>query len=183
MPAKTLDIKGLAETIEAIEQSPEVAVPILSQKMEQSLLLIEGLVKEYPPQPRRDRAKTFNTYVRGKGRYPRSYFPGGQFNARAGRRLKKRGKVHLVSERLGTKWTHKVSVRKDQVIEGVLGNSASYAGYVQIKDDPEGDVDQTDFHAATGWPTLEDSIDQVEPEIDKLFDQGADEILRKLGFA
>jgi len=170
---KTLDAKDLDRLADAFAKAPELAQDVMGGRMETNLMLIEEPLQNYPPQPPRDRAKTFNTYVRGRGRYPRSAFPGGQFNAKAARGLIRAGKVKLTSERLGTKWTHQVEF-SDEAITGVLGNTASYADEVQ------GDQ-QAAFHAETGWKTLDDVLLQQEQAIYDNFEAGIDELWEKLG--
>jgi len=165
---KNLDVKGLEDLLKALDEAPQKAKPIMERAMGRSLELVEGVVKEYPPQPARTRARTFNTYERGFGHYPKSAFVGGTINAKGKRAARKAGKVRMTSERLGTKWTSEVEITDDQVL-GVIGNTASYAREVQ------GDY-QTKFHAATGWVTLDQGIEQVEEDIYATFEEGADEL-------
>ena len=165
---KTMELSGLDELMSAFENAPDVAIPIASKAMEQGLLLIEGAVKEYPPQPDRARTKSFNTYIRGKGRYPKSYFSGGSFDPRGGQ-----GRAKLVSERLGTKWTHTVNI-DDSAVTGIVGNTASYADVIQGKEE-----DQNYWHGVTGWPRLDDTIDQMEEQIMDVFGAAVDELLKE----
>ena len=164
-----IDIKGLDEFVAAIQRSPETAVPILETALERALLLVEGVVKQYPPQPARDRAKTFNTYVRGRGHYPLSAFNRG---GKLKRGAKRDPTIRLTSERLGTKWTHQVDFDEAGAV-GEIGNTASYADEVQ----GEG---QADFHAETGWPTLPAAMDQQEQNIYDILELALNEILKKL---
>ncbi len=168
MAEKNLEVEGLEELLRALEETPERAKPILKKKMGASLELIEGEVKPYPPQPSRTRAKTFNTYVRGRGQYPKSAFGGKTFNPKKARGLVKAGKVRLTSERLGTKWTSDVEI-SDEVVVGVIGNTASYADEVQGERQPA-------FHAATGWITLDQGMEQAEQGIYAQFKEGAEEL-------
>ncbi|MCB0207716.1 MAG: hypothetical protein KDJ52_00210 [Anaerolineae bacterium] len=169
--AKTFEVKGFEELLKGLDEIPKEAQPIMKGKMEDSLLSVRGTLREYPPQPSRTRAKSFNTYVRGRGHYPRSAFAGGQFNSRAGGRALRRGQAKLTSERLGTKWTHEVEF-DDAAVTGVIGNTASYSNVVQGNED-----DQNYWHGVTGWVTLDDSLDQHEEEIYKNFEAGVIELL------
>lgn len=168
MAEKNLEIKGLEELLQALEETPERAKPILKEKMGVSLKLIEDEVKDYPPEPSRTRAKTFNTYERGFGHYPKSAFVGGVPNAKAKRAARKAGKARQTSERLGTKWTSEVEITNEAVV-GVMGNTASYADEVQGERQPA-------FHALTGWITIDQGMEQAEAGIYAQFEEGANEL-------
>lgn len=166
--AKTFEIEGFDELLEALEQAPETARPIMVKKMGDSLQALRGILRPYPPQPDRNRARTFNTYARGFGHRPRSYFGGGSRQVRS---LKALGRA--TSERLGTKWAQEVEVEPG-AITGVIGNTASYANEVQGEHQPA-------FHEQTGWVTLETALEEADLEIFANFSEGVDEILAALG--
>lgn len=166
--AKNIELEGFDEFVRALAEAPGLARPIMGKKMKESLFSLRGTLKETPPQPPRDRAKTFNTYVRGFGHRPKSYFTGGSRRIKGVKSLAKQ-----TSEKLDTKWTDEIEFEAEAVI-GVLGNTASYAQVVQ------GEL-QPDFHAQTGWITLDDALDQHEAEINDNFEAGVDELLAALG--
>lgn len=172
--ANNLEVEGLEEFQRALEEAPEIARPILERRMEQGLFLLEQELKPYPPQPARDRAATFNTYVRGRGHYPRSAFADGQFDSRTGTKLLRAGQVRLTSERLGTKWTHEIEWL-DEAITGVIGNSASYADVVQGSKE-----DQNYWHGVTGWVTIDEALERHEEAIYRLFEEGVVELAEAL---
>lgn len=182
--AKNLKSNGIDELIKALQETPEIAKPIFKKAITASLELIKGVVKPYPPQPSRTRSKRFNTYVRGAGHYPRSAFVEGQLDPKAKKIAHKEGAVRLVSERLGTKWTQAIDF-SDEAVEGVIGNSASYADHVQGPkkgQEPEGyqGETQTDFHAETGWVSLYGAVDDVQEQIYNTFDDGVKELTEAL---
>lgn len=182
--AKSLENKGIDELLKALQETPEIAKPIFKRAITASLELIKGVVKPYPPQPSRTRSKTFNTYVRGTGHYPKSAFAEGQLARKGAKTARKEGKVKLVSQRLGTKWTQAVEFT-DEAVEGMIGNTASYADHVQGPrkgQEPPGyqGETQTDFHAETGWVSLYGAVDDVQEEIYATFDDGAEELAKAL---
>jgi hypothetical protein len=179
-----LESRGIDELIKALQETPEKARPIFKKAVMASLELIKGVVKPYPPQPSRTRAETFNTYVRGTGHYPKSAFVEGQLDPKAKKTARKEGKVRLVSERLGSKWTQAVEF-SDEAVEGIIGDTASYADHVQGPkkgEEPEGyrGETQTDFHAETGWVSLYGAVDDVQEEIYATFDDGVKELTEAL---
>lgn len=172
-----LDVEGLEGLIKALQDAPELARRIAKRAMSDSLNVLRGLVRPYPPQPPRNRAASFNTYVRGVGHFPRSSFTAGERKKRGAYRPgPKGGRVHRTSERLGEKWTQEVRVEGDAV-EGVLGNTASYVFAVQSRDR------QPPYHAMTGWVTIEDALDQAEPDIVRIWGGAVDELVEELANA
>lgn len=184
MAEEQLGSKGINELIKALQETPEIARPIFKKAIVASLELIKGVVKPYPVQPSRTRAKTFNTYARGTGHYPKSTFAEGQLNRKMAKVARKAGAVRMVSERLGTKWTQAVEFT-DEAVEGVIGNSASYADHVQGPkkgQEPEGYTGETqaEFHAETGWVSLYGAVDEVQEQIYATFDDGVEELAKAL---
>lgn len=142
----TTRIEGDKEVIRAFQQAPRLTQQIMQQTMRQANVLMLGTLKPYPPQPPRDRAKTFNTYVRSIGRFPLSSFTGGQRKGKGAYKAGPRGgTVHRTSERLGSRWSTKVT-RAGGGWLGITQNSASYAEYVQGQKQPY-------YHLQTGWVT------------------------------
>jgi hypothetical protein len=131
----------------------------------------------YPPQPSRTRAKSFNTYVRGVGQYPRSAFM--EAPVAGGYKVKKKftGNIRYTSQHLGEKFETKVVPSADKV-EGMVRNNASYSGHVLgwHSDDPK----QAPYHAESGWHSADEDIEKVRPVLEKAMNEAIDEVLRKL---
>jgi len=159
----------LADFSITLDRVADVAPQEFKGAMGISLFDLLSIIKPYPQQPDRNRAKTFNTYVRGIGRVPKSAF----FTAKGKARKKIRTKgVARTSQRLGQKWTSRVEV-SGNTVTGTIENSASYANVVQGTWQPA-------FHADTGWVTYEDAYEQVKEQIDRNFNETLDLILLKL---
>jgi hypothetical protein len=149
-----------------------------SKAIAKGLEAIQEVSEVYPPQPSRDRAKTFNTYVRGIGEFPRSAFTENS-KAPGGYSLNKkvRGNIRYTSQQLGKKFKQKVEPGEDSV-EGSLTNAADYSGYVigWKSDDPK----QVSYHAETGWHSADEALEKAKPVIEKAVDEAIDDVLRKL---
>jgi hypothetical protein len=154
-----LQIEGMDELLRAIRDAPDEAVPFVRAAMLQALGLIEGPVKAYPP------ASEANSSSRSRW-YQRGYGP--KWRTAAG---KVRGSRE--SERLGSRWVSKSTVYRNgvqvlgiegPVVEGILGNNASYVMVVQSRDD------QARFHKRRGWPTIEETMDAAEEGIYDVFE-------------
>ncbi len=159
------DFAAFSITLDRVaDASPQQFAPA----METSLLDMLAILKPYPPQPARDRARTFNTYVRGIGHLPRSSF----FTTGKGRQFRRVGPIRRTSEKLGQQWTSSVTV-SGNTVTGVIENSASYAGVVQ-------GLAQPSFHAETGWVTYEDAFKRAEEQIDRNFEAALDQLLNEL---
>jgi hypothetical protein len=169
-----MDVRGVEELIAAITEAPDVAVPLAEQAMERSLLAIEGRVSEYPPaseanRPRAWQGSAYNLVTRKRASlntwYERGYGP---------KWVRKDGTVNgrKTSELLGRSWSREVRV-DDDVIEGILGNSASYTRYVHGRE-------QADFHARRGWMTIFEGVKQSEEDIDAAFGEAADDLITAL---
>ena len=156
----TIKVEGLEQVQRALQVAPQLVGPIVGQAVDRSLRLVRGVVQPYPPQPNRQRAKTFNTYVRGVGRMTRASFDEGG-NYMGPREGPRGGQPRLTSEDLGQKWTLEVKPAPGGYL-GILGNTASYADVVQGKRQPA-------FHAATGWVTIIDAVKQKAGQIQQVF--------------
>lgn len=107
-----------------------------------AIMVAKGAIAVYPPateanKPGRTDAKgkPLGYYVRGTGWYSPS------------------GRVYANSETLGRKWT---TSTKNGGYTGIVGNSASYAPYVQDRDK------QAWFHGLRGWKTVQDWAENSE---------------------
>jgi hypothetical protein len=159
MPNKDLD-RFQRDITSAVRALPS----FLARAATNSLLLLESDLKEYPPQPPRDRGVRFNTYVRGIGHFPKSYFTGGGAGS---------GQVRYTSEKLGASYGHRVRTGA-RGAEGELTNPVSYQEFVQGEH-------QQDYHDETGWETVEEVMAKHKDEIDREIDQAMEMFLRSLG--
>lgn len=190
---KVLDLGELNSLLDALNQAPERARPLIVDAMQKSLDLLHDMLAEYPPateanQPGRYSLRTHRPmgyYERGRGYwYPvlRKETLGGRVGKRQGaaplpRHL--RGmtavagyKLRRTSERLGSRWTTRVQV-SDQAIEGVVGTTVSYADYVQGQR-------QAGFHGAHGWQTAGEALQDAADEIRSYFEAAARNIAGEL---
>jgi hypothetical protein len=158
----SVETEGFREFEHELATLKQRAKPLLNRAMEQSVLLLLGNVQEYPPQPSRFRAKSFNTYVRGRGRVPIAML---KPDAKS-----RGGKGDMSSQQLGKKWVSEVKSQADAVL-GIIGNSATYADYVQGKG-------QVSWHKETGWTTIRESFEREEKAIDRLFEEALEELIR-----
>lgn len=144
-----------------------------------SLAEIQRRLAPYPPQPSRTRAKTFNTYVRGIGRFPRSAFterPGGGFKIS---RRKARGRIRYTSQQMNRRFEIEVKA-VGQGVEGELRDNATYSGWVLGTTDQSADPHQVLYHAETGWTSKDDAIEQAMPTINQLLSDLGDQIVGSL---
>lgn len=90
-------------------------------------------------------------------------------------KLKREGNLpyrRRASGGLGGGWTSKTTRRFDGV-QGVLGNNAPHAIFVQGER-------QQPFHTDTGWRTVEQTFIIRGPEVERLFQEGMDRAIRRL---
>lgn len=112
----------------------------LRDGMEESLAILHGDIARYP------RQRSGSRYVRGRGM------------------ANSRGQVRrLTSQRLGTRWTTRVSTSGGE-IKGEVGNNVTYGPYVQDAQR------QARVHRGV-WQTDEDVINQNQREIVGVFDR------------
>jgi hypothetical protein len=163
-------LHGFDELARALEDSQSIFVPLASPIVFDSLDLIQSIIEVYPPQPSRTRAKSFNTYVRGTGSYPKSAFvsadePGG-YSVKGKIALQKAGKVRFTSQNLKGDFEKNVTVRGSDVI-GSLANTATYSGWVIGSRNSAETPHQVSWHMQTGWVSKESAIEQAMPTINQ----------------
>lgn len=200
----TIEIDGLDELKKALQDAPEIAIPIAKEAMLKSIAAIEGRLKPYPPATDANRpgrvdkhGKPMGYYERGRGWwYPimqastliAAASPDGESEIRFGKargvlKAKRKQqkaygiagyKLRATSEDLKGKWAKKVR-RAGNGVEGIIGNSASYFDYVE-------GMHQAQIHAMRRWPrldtALEDSIDDIEAAWGEALDQLAEELTK-----
>jgi hypothetical protein len=163
---------------DVLANASELFAPFASKAVLEAEEAVQEVIQVYAPQPSRTRARTFNTYVRGQGNYPRSFFtadasePGGFKVKRA-----KRGQIKLTSQQLDKRWTKNVKA-SGGTVEGNLHNSASYSGYVNGWEGT--DPKQVSFHAASGWVSADAALAKAGPDIDSIVDAAVQSFLDKL---
>lgn len=172
--ASSLETWGFEELVEALRAFPDVAMPAAKRAMDDSLRFMVGVLRPYPAQPPRNRARRFNTYVRGIGHFPRASFSeSGERKQRGAYKVGERGgRVRRDSELLGNKWVHEVRPVNEGLV-GILGNIASYSGAVQGRS-------QWGYHARTGWVTVDQALIASEPQIVRNFERALDETMEVL---
>lgn len=176
----TGDFKDFQEALAAL---PRISSTFGMRAVGLALESVREIMAPYPGQPDRQRAQSFNTYVRGVGNYPMSAFKQQANGTWKPIRKLANGKIRFTSERLSTKWRISISQGAESV-DGELANDASYSGYVMghrpgvtaTDDVPE----QVAFHAATGWSNIEDAMAAADGKIGAVFESVADEILDSL---
>lgn len=170
-----IDIDRLAQVL---AKADAAFVPFATTATLEAEEVVEENIGIYPPQPPRDRAKSFNTYVRGKGKYPRSAFirdpkqPGGYRTRRVNK-----GTIKFTSERMNTRF-RKFVMPSGNVVLGTLKNEASYSGYVIGHE--AGYPQQRDFHKATGWRSVEEAIAISMPKINEIANKVVKDFIRSL---
>lgn len=173
-----ITVENAEELARVLDSADALFAPLASKAIATSLVAIEEEIAPYPPQPSRTRAKTFNTYVRGQGQYPKSAFVP-DTNEPGGFRTKKvsRGKIRMTSQNMAGKWKQSVKTSQNAVL-GTLWNEATYSGYVSgHKDDKP---KQVAFHAQTGWVSTDDAIEQAMPGIEKTMNSVISDFLDKI---
>ena len=171
-------LKGFDELANSLDMAAALFVAPASRAIAESLLAVQEIIEVYPPQPPRDRAATFNTYVRGRGQYPRSAFialPGG------GHKIKRTAaaKIRMTSQQMDKRFRVEV-VPTDTDVTGTLKNTATYSGWVLGSEDQGETPHQVAFHAETGWVSRDAAIEQAMPAIDEAMNKAIDEFLAGL---
>ena len=165
------DLERLAGNLEELNKTAGL---LAYQNILPLLQAWQKTMRQYPPQPSRTRAKTFNRYVRGVGLYPISFFKVGRLNA--GKAIREgKGQVERTSEKLGSRWQIDSPRPAGPNYAAALFNDASYAHEVQ------GDQ-QKPYHKKTGWKTVKELMSESGPAIDKACEGLADDISRRILF-
>ena len=169
---------GDTEIASALDRASDLYIPFASKAVAISLTAIYSKVSPYPPQPARNRAKSFNTYVRGQGTYPKSAFVPDVSEIGGFRTIKTRhAQIRMTSQQMDKRFKQSVHVSSDAVV-GELKNTATYSGHVIGR--KSGDPKQASFHALTGWANTEDSLEAAMPAIDAAFNDSVDSFLEAL---
>jgi hypothetical protein len=155
-----IEVTGFEELSKRLGNAEQLLQPLAIQVVAGAVTEIKKQFLPYPPQPSRTRAKSFNTYVRGVGQYPRSSFVAAQ-SAPGGFKVKptRKASVRYTSEQMDDKFTTSVQPGNGEII-GNVHNSASYSGWVIGEKD-----DQRPYHAETGWVDEEKALMLAMPII------------------
>ena len=154
----SVEVKGLDALIRKLNQATPKGYARAT--MRAAVELLKGKIAKYPPASEANSpgsAPGSKWYERGRG----------------GHYIRKRDGGHSIyatSKQLGRKWT--TSVAGDGM-SAKVGNNVSYAPYVQDK------KEQTSYHAARGWVTVQDVAKDEADAIAKLFAKRIEEALRK----
>ena len=169
-------LEGFDELAKALENAQALFMPLASRAVALSLEAIQEAIEVVPPQPDRERSKTFNTWVREVGQLPRSAFvsSGGK-----GKIKTKNVKILRASERMPFRFTMKVQASGNQIL-GTLTNEASYSGWVLGPEEAGQDPHQVAWHAETGWVSTDQAILQAAPVIENSINDAIDEFLADL---
>lgn len=193
---RALEIEGLEDLLQAIEDTPKIAVPLALEAMDKSTLAVLGIVSVYPPesdanQPGRVSIKTHRPmgwYDRGVG----WWYPVLRQKTLGEKPLKSKGAILLGkrkqkwagvagyklgqrSERLRARWAHEVKHEEGEII-GEIGNTASYQRYVN-------GMKQSRLMERRGWKRIDTAIDEAMPDIEAawqdMLDKYAEEIAKR----
>lgn len=177
-PDEYLDTGEFDRFAAAVEKIGVSSLPLAAQAIGLGLAEIQSIIAPYPPQPDRMRARRFNTYVRGIGRYPRDAFElsGGKVKIRT---RKARGRIHYTSQQMNQRFRITVT-ESGGTIRGELRSDATYSGWVLGTKDQSITPHQVDYHALTGWVSKDDAIAQAMPVIDKVLSDLADKVIQQL---
>jgi hypothetical protein len=157
----------LNKLIDSLKNSEKILRSHLVGAVGLTLSSLQRFVEVYPPQPDRNRAKTFNTYVRGVGNYPKSSFianpkaPGGYKV-----KLTPKGQIKMTSQQMNKGFRQTVMVR-DNTIAGTLFNQATYSGWVLGSIDQAMTPHQVPWHTETGWVAKETGMTEVEDDLNR----------------
>jgi hypothetical protein len=191
---EALELEGFEEFIQALERAPEIAMPLAEQAMTNSLAMLSGALREYPPASEGNQPGRFSLakghrpmdyYERGRGEW-RPVMQRDQLPEKTRKREgfiglgKRKARLYSVagyklrrsSENLGKSWTYRVTTLPKSVI-GELGNDTSYAEYVQ-------GTSQYHVHTARDWQTTERVLDEFTPAIIAEFAQARDRLVEEL---
>lgn len=184
-----IEIEGFEGLLDGIRNAPKIARPFLREGLELSMDAIIGRLAPYPPsteanQPGRISLKTrrpMGYYDRGVG----YWYP--VIKQAPGKLLKTTGEVtgyrlsKKRSERLGIKWTQKVTQTQYGAV-GEIGNNASYKWYVQgphISTDPKHPA-QAAIHKKRHWTSVTDAIERSREDIDAAMTKALEDFIHAL---
>lgn len=155
----------------------QIAAPIVYR----ALARIQELLSVVPPEPARDRAKHFNTYVRNIGRFPKAAFA--QTAEGLWQRKRKgaydQGQVRYTSQQSSKRWGIYVTDTPASVV-GTLRNDATYSGWVFGPKDESLDPHQVKWHTETGWVSQDDALSGASSEIDAMLQEATQQIISNL---
>jgi hypothetical protein len=196
----SLDITNFRRIVAALKKTPEVAMPILKHAMNDSLRILQGSLKEYPPaseanRPGRmrlgDHPEPVGYYEQGRGWWEPHMRPltgpwgishGQQTADQAGERFKVKipgqvaaYKLEPSSEQLGRSWTIEIVTGKDVVV-GRVGTNTSYADHVQGSRQPF-------LFRRRGWDTADMVLFKHRITFVSIFDEAAKEIIKEVVFS
>lgn len=185
---KAIEVEGFEELRKLMKRLPDVALDLLEKAMAQAVAAVQERAQEYPPSSEANAPGRYSTATKrpmGFWERGRGWWYPVMNREKLGKIGKRRGAIEAPvmagpagykllqrSERLGTKWNSEVRSGKD-AIEGVLGNTASYADYVQ------GDR-QLSLHAKRGWITLAEAVEMADEDIQAAFMDAADQTIQYL---
>jgi hypothetical protein len=160
-----------------LEKSTQLSLPFGAKAMGDCLVLIEAYMTKIPPQPDRQRAKTFNGWIREIGRFPKSDFipePGGTFRVK-----RKRKGPTKKSERSAKAWRMELQQNESKV-DAELRNEASYSGWLFATKNAAVTPHQVPWHTLTGWPNIDDAFKDLQPQLDEAIDKQVTDFLQTL---
>ena len=196
----SLEIKDLRRIVAALKKTPELALPIFKRAMNDSLRILQGRLKEYPPASEANRPgrirmgahpEPIGYYEQGRGWWEPHMQPlagpvgiafGHQTGQQAGRRFKMTipgqvaaYKLEPSSEQLGRSWTIEIVTGKDVVV-GRVGTNASYANRVQGSQQPF-------LFRRRGWMTADAVLFAHKITFEGIFEEAAKEIIKEVVFS
>lgn len=157
----TIEIEGLDKLTKKLEKVEELH-RVLRAPMKKSVSLLHDDISKYP---RKD-PTAFNRLATPKQK--RAYWE----RVRSGAAEHRRGIGYVRTGKLGKKWTSEVRTSSTEIV-GVVGVNAGYAPQVQSL------ANQTKYHKASGWPTIEKVSDDNEGKINLLFEQAIDRVVNE----
>ncbi len=175
-PSRSLQ-QQVDEWTRVLRETAKFSAPYGARAIGNCLALLHNYLTQIPPQPDRNRAKTFNGWVREVGRFPKSFFvlqEGGGYKVKRGRKGLKRQ-----SERSAVRWRMEVS-KTATTVTGELRNEASYSGWLFGPKEPGATPHQAAAHTLTGWPSVTDAWEELQPQMQAAIDEQLSAFLQKL---
>lgn len=197
MASKTLEIGDFDELLKALKDAPQIAIPLLTEAMNNSLAQLHDELAQYPAATDANQPGRVDADGNPKGYYERGrgwWYPvrksatlgeklGVAYGAETAKRAARRNQVKTVpavtgyklgkrSQTLGKKWTTRVD-SSDTEIVGEIGTLVSYADYVQGNR-------QANFHAARKWETANAALERATPQIEGNFAEAVEKLIEQL---